>query len=111
MSIIRHAKCWLLTRVDGVQLAFTDHDVPINFLGLEYTPRTISSSAIEKQALEANNLEVRAAFDDEAITYEDLFAGRYQNAIVDEFNRRLVFVPIEAMVRSSIYSLMMMELS
>lgn len=83
MSNLRRAKCWLITRRDGVEIASTDHDVSILFQGRTYIPRTISSSAIEKQALVPNNFDIHAAFGD--ISYDDLLAGKYFNALVDEF--------------------------
>ena len=83
MSNLRRAKCWLITRRDGVQIASTDHDVPILFQGITYEPRTLSSSAVEKQALVPDNFDIHAAFGD--ISYDDLIVGRYFNAIVDEF--------------------------
>lgn len=94
MSNLRRAKCWLITRRDGVQIASTDHDVPILFQGITYVPRTLSSTAVEKQALVPTNFDIHAALGD--ISYDDLLAGRYQNAIVDEFKIDWL-VPLEAL--------------
>jgi len=93
------ATCWRISRSDGVILRFTDHSTPLDVLtdqdllqsvtdGNEtfYPAGGFDASARQlRPALEAQNLEVKGFLSSSKITYDDLFAGRYDDAEVTEF--------------------------
>lgn len=83
----RFAYCWELLRTDGFTFRFTDHDHQLTLLdGSIYVPvGGFSASAKQRQiSLQENNLEVVGMYDNAAITYEDLRAGRYRDAKITE---------------------------
>lgn len=71
--------CWKLERTDGLIMGFTDHDVDVVFDGVTYQAATsFSASAIEDQlGLAVSNVDVVGALVSDAITNDDLEAGRY----------------------------------
>jgi len=81
------ATCWKLTREDGVELGFTDHDEPINFAGVDYdsiagfTPTTVES----KSNMSVDNLDVEGQTFPSKITEADLLAGLYNYAEIEIF--------------------------
>jgi uncharacterized phage protein (TIGR02218 family) len=81
------ATCWRLTRTDGLLLGFTDHDRDLVIEGLTYRAASAySRSAIASRAgLAVDNLDLEGLLDDEAITEEDLRAGRFDRAAVEVF--------------------------
>lgn len=87
LEIHRFATIWTVERFDGVVLRFTDHDEPIVHGGQTYVPAGgFSPSAREKHVgtEKASNLEIRGIVSSNAITEEDLRAGRYREANVTE---------------------------
>lgn len=78
------ATIWKITRTDGVELFFTDHDVDLVFGGDTYDAESgYSRSAISSNSsLSVDNLEVEGLFSSAQITEEDLRAGRYNYAEV-----------------------------
>ena len=95
------ARCWRLTRRDGVRFGFTDHDVDISFDGMDFRANTGLSAAALSQStgLSVDNSEAFGALSDAAIREDDLVAGRFDNATVeawlvqwsDPTARRLLF--------------------
>lgn len=81
------ATCWRITRVDGREFLFTDHDQDLSFEGRTYTASSgYSRTAIANNAgLSVDNLDVEGVFDDEAITEEELRAGLFDQAEVRIF--------------------------
>ena len=81
------ATCWKITRQDGAELGFTDHDASITFDSLEYdsiagfTPTTVES----KSNLSVDNLDVEGQTFPSKITEEDLLAGLYDYAEIEIF--------------------------
>jgi uncharacterized phage protein (TIGR02218 family) len=81
------ATCWRIIRQDGVELGFTDHDVPIFIDTLEFdsisgfTPTTIES----KSNMSVDNMEIEGASFPSKITESDLLAGVYDYAEVEIF--------------------------
>lgn len=81
------ATCWRIIRSDGVELGFTDHDVPIFIETLEFdsisgfTPTTIES----KSNMSVDNMEIEGASFPSKITEADLLAGIYDYAEVEIF--------------------------
>jgi uncharacterized phage protein (TIGR02218 family) len=83
----RFATLWRLTRKDGQQLRFTNHDAGITHADQLYTP-TGALSATAKQRIEGlrdRNVDFRGALVSDAITYADLLAGKYRQAKIEEY--------------------------
>ena len=81
------ARCWLLTRRDGVAMGFTDHDEDIAFDGLAYRAASgMTASAAETAlGLAVGGLEVVGALDDGGLGEADLARGLYDGAEVALF--------------------------
>lgn len=76
------ARCWRLTRRDGVTLGFTDHDRDLTFDGVTHRADSgFSPSAMESlPGVAVSNLDVEGALRADAITEADLAKGRYDDA-------------------------------
>ena len=76
------ATCWRITRLDGRELFFTDHDRDLAFEGNVYKASAgYSRTAISNDAsLGVDNLDVEGVFDSAAITEEELRAGLFDQA-------------------------------
>lgn len=76
--------CWAVTRLDGVTLGFTDHDLPLAFEGIHFAPDTgLSARALSSTTgLSVNNTEALGALSSAAISEADITAGRYDGAMV-----------------------------
>ena len=81
------ATCWRITRVDGAEFFFTDHDQDLLFDGHVYKASSgYSRTAIANDAsLSVDNLDVEGVFDSAAITEEELRAGLFDQAEVRIF--------------------------
>lgn len=79
------SRCWRVTRVDGTQFGFTDHDCDLSFDDTSFRAGTGLSAAALSQTtgLSVDNTEAVGALSDLAITEEDIFAGRYDGAEVE----------------------------
>jgi len=79
-----HCNCWTLTRTDGLVLSFTDHNTSIKLGGYGYNFQPLGGwqqTARQRQTtLEDENLDLVGVFSSDAITDEDLYAGRYYGA-------------------------------
>lgn len=81
------ATCWLITRQDGVEIGFTDHDKPITFDSTDYdsiagfTPTTVEN----KSNMSVDNLDVEGQIYPSKITEEDLLGGLYDYAEIEIF--------------------------
>lgn len=77
---------WDIERTDGVSFYFTDHSHPLDFAGVRYTPAggLDQTNRRAASALRQNNVEFRGALTSDAITFEDLWAKRYDGAKVTE---------------------------
>lgn len=86
-GVHRFVRCWQLTRTDGVILRFTEHSSSLVVDNNTYSPiGTPSASAKEhKDGTAPSNFSVSSYISSTAITYEDLLAGRFRDAIVIEF--------------------------
>jgi len=82
----RVAMVWEITRTDGVILRLTSHDVELEVLGNTYTPNAAPNpSALRREAgMKENDRDFRGVLSSSAITTEDLLAGRYDDAQIDE---------------------------
>jgi uncharacterized phage protein (TIGR02218 family) len=79
------ANGWKVTRRDGVILGFTDHDHDLTFAGLTFAAASgFSAGGDESETgLAASSSETLGALSSDAITAEDIAAGRYDGATVD----------------------------
>lgn len=76
--------CWSLTRRDGVVLAFTDHDRPLSFDGITFSP-AIALEAAESTAelgFAVGGGDVSGAFAASGLSEADLSRGLYDDARV-----------------------------
>lgn len=78
------ARCFAVTRKDGLALGFTDHDRDLAFEGLTFKADTgLTARALQAgTGLSVDNSEAFGALSSEAITEEDILAGRYDGAEV-----------------------------
>lgn len=78
------ARAWSVTRSDGLVLGFTDHDAPLGFDGIEFRPESgLSALAlVQGTGLAVDNTEATGVLSSDAITEEDLLAGRFDGAQV-----------------------------
>ncbi|WP_428925548.1 DUF2163 domain-containing protein [Marinibacterium sp. SX1] len=76
------ARCWALTRRDGVTFGFTDHDCGLAFEGIDFKADTgLSARALQQSTgLSVDNTEALGALSDAAVTEADIEAGRFDNA-------------------------------
>lgn len=79
------ARCWRLTRRDGVVLGFTDHDCALAFDGTLFRADTgLTASALSQSTgLSVDNGEALGALSDASITEADIEAGRFDGAEVE----------------------------
>ncbi|MGU9979222.1 DUF2163 domain-containing protein [Phreatobacter sp. HK31-P] len=79
------ATCWIVRRIDGVALGFTDHDrdLVVDGVACRAASGFDGSAAAEKLGFAAGTAEVAGALVDEAITEVDIRAGRYDGARVE----------------------------
>jgi uncharacterized phage protein (TIGR02218 family) len=81
------AFCWRLERRDGVCLGFTTHDRDLEIDGLTYraAPGMLPSAVSLSDGFDSGGLDVSGALTSDAITGEDLGAGRWDGAAVRLF--------------------------
>lgn len=79
------ARCWRLTRADGVVMGFTDHDRDLAFDGTVFAAGAgLGASALSQTTgLAVDNTEAAGALSDAAISEADLLAGRFDGAGVE----------------------------
>jgi uncharacterized phage protein (TIGR02218 family) len=79
------ARCWLVTRRDGVVQGFTDHDDDIALGSVTCRAATglNASEATQQFGLAVPASEVAGALADQSLTEADLAAGRYDGADVE----------------------------
>lgn len=76
------AFCWRLERRDGVALGFTSHDRDLEVGGFRYraAPGMVPSAITKSHGLEVDTLDVAGALTSDAISEDDLAAGRWDGA-------------------------------
>ncbi|MGP1283672.1 MAG: DUF2163 domain-containing protein [Parasphingopyxis sp.] len=81
------AFCWRLARRDGVTIGFTTHDRDLVIAGLAYraAPGMLPSAVRLTDGLDADSMDVSGALAADAITGDDLMAGRWDGAAVRLF--------------------------
>ena len=77
-------RCWAVTRKDGTQLGFTDHDVDLSFDGITFAADTGMAARTLEQGtgLAVDNTEALGVLSSAAVTEDDIRAGRYDGAQV-----------------------------
>lgn len=83
----RLCTCWKITRKDGTVMRFTDHNAPIVIPndGTYLAAGGFAASARQRQeGLQTRNIECIGMINSDAITQDDLRAGRYREAKVEE---------------------------
>ncbi|MEO8530145.1 MAG: DUF2163 domain-containing protein [Deltaproteobacteria bacterium] len=78
------ARCWAVTRKDGLVLGFTDHDQDLSFDDVVYKAETgLTASALQQTTgLSVDNSEATGGLSSDAIREADIAAGRYDGAEV-----------------------------
>ena len=78
------ARAYELRRKDGLVQGFTDHDRDLSFGGVTYRADTgLTAKALQQATgLSVDNTEAFGALRSDAITEEDILAGRYDGAEV-----------------------------
>ena len=86
-ELTRVALCWRLDRRDGVAMGFTSHDRDLVIDGLDYraAPGMLPSAISLSDGFDVDTLDVSGALTSDAITDEDLAAGRWDGAQVRLF--------------------------
>lgn len=81
------AKCWRITRRDGVVLGFTDHDQTLSFEGVGFEPVHGLDGGEEtaKLGAQVDTSEVIGILRSDAIGETDLALGRFDGAMVEQF--------------------------
>ena len=82
----RLVNTWLVQRTDEVEMAFTDHDHQLELDGVTYEPAGgFSGSAIRRELmLKDQSQQFLGAITSDAVTVDDLRAGRYRDATIVE---------------------------
>ncbi|MEX0320100.1 MAG: DUF2163 domain-containing protein [Ruegeria sp.] len=77
-------RCWAITRADGVEYGFTDHDCALSFEGMTFKADTgLTAMAVEQATgLSIDNSEAMGVLSDAAVRDEDIEAGRFDGAEV-----------------------------
>ena len=76
---------WLVERLDGVTLGFSDHDRPLVFLGVTCRPQSGLTEGAGEDALgsgEASSAAVAGVLSSDAIAAGDIAAGLYDEASI-----------------------------
>ena len=75
---------WLITRTDGVQFAFTDHDVPLSFDDVVFRADSgLSAKALaQTTGLAVDNTEAVGALSDVSLREDEIEQGRFDGADV-----------------------------
>jgi len=81
------ATCWLLTRRDGVRLAFSTHDQELRIENLVFQPSNsfLPTHISSSNRLNVDNLDVTSILSSSAISEKDILAGRYDHARIEIF--------------------------
>lgn len=76
------ARCWGLTRRDGTQFGFTDHDLDLFFEGWQFAAGSGLSARrlLQTTGLSVDNSSAQGALSDAALKEEDILAGRFDGA-------------------------------
>ena len=81
------ATAWIVTRLDGTVIGFTDHDLPLTLHGVVCAPQTGLSPGAARGELgpRPGDAEVQGLLDADALTEADIAAGLSARAAVSAF--------------------------
>ncbi|WP_417667334.1 DUF2163 domain-containing protein [Roseibium sp.] len=81
------ARCWIVTRSDGLRLGFTDHDRPLWVDGTSCHPENgvTATSDVSGPGLATGGGEIGGALSSQSLTDDDLEAGLWDGAAVEVF--------------------------
>jgi uncharacterized phage protein (TIGR02218 family) len=81
------AACWHLTRLDGVEFFFTDHDEALVIDGDTYEADSgmLPSSLVQNRGLSVDNMEAVAFLESEKIVEQEILGGKFDGSTVDIF--------------------------
>jgi len=79
------ARCWIVTRRDGVTMGFTDHDSDLTVAGTLCHAGTglTASEATARLGLQVDGSEIAGALSDDSLAETDLAAGHYDAANIE----------------------------
>ncbi|SFN57381.1 phage conserved hypothetical protein BR0599 [Cohaesibacter marisflavi] len=79
------ATCWILRRVDGFCLGFTDHDRTIELNGVSCEPDTgfTGSEIRQSDGFASDDQDISGVLTSDRITEADLMSGRYDAATIE----------------------------
>lgn len=79
------ARCWIVTRRDGITMGFTDHDADLTVAGTLCHASTglTASEATARLGLQVDGSEIAGALADDSLAEADLAAGRYDAAEIE----------------------------
>src|SRR3954463_1115872 len=79
------ARCWIVTRRDGVGMGFTEHDADLTVAGTLCPADTglNASEATARLGLQVDGSEIAGALADDSLAEADLAAGRYDAAEIE----------------------------
>lgn len=77
-------RCWAVQRRDGLIYGFTDHDLPLEFEGINFVANGgLTAKALQQTTgLAVDNTEATGALRDVSVSEEDILAGRFDGADV-----------------------------
>ena len=93
--------CWRLTRTDGVELGFTDHDRDLTFDGTTFEADSgfTASEIASSVGLSVDNMEAEGALQSGHLNEADLAKGLYDNAVVEVWRVNWADVSERVLVR------------
>ena len=101
MTTTTLSRAWAISRQDGLELGFTDHDTALTFEGIRFRPEHGMSARalVQSMGLSIDNSEAAGVLTDDAINEQDILAGRWDEAQLrmwevdwtDTTKRRLIF--------------------
>ena len=79
------ARCWIITRRDGITMGFTDHDTDLTVAGTLCHARTglTASEATARLGLQVDGSEIAGALAGDSLAEADLAAGQYDAADIE----------------------------
>ena len=87
-AVLSLSRCYLITRSDGVQLGFTDHDENIVIGLITYQARSgfDATNLSTNTNLSTDNMELNSVLDSALISERELATGKYDLARLDIFD-------------------------
>lgn len=84
LEVTTLSTCWHITRTDGVEFFFTDHDQDLIVAGDTYAAATgyLRTAIATEMNYAVDNVDVQGAFDSAAIKEDELRAGLFDHAEV-----------------------------